>query len=94
MEGTPPPTTEAPGQVPVMKAADLGARFWLYEQEAGTAKCYPQHTAQVLLGGRGVMPLGSCTLIWPQGVLSQCIFVESLLGRVMPGGPSAQHCPL
>lgn len=53
MEGTPPPTTEAQGQVPVMKAADLGARFWLYEQEAGTAKCYPQHTAQVLLGGGG-----------------------------------------
>lgn len=28
-------------QAPVMKAADLGARFWLYEQEAGTAKCSP-----------------------------------------------------
>lgn len=28
-------------QALVMKAVDLGARFWLYEQEAGTAKCSP-----------------------------------------------------
>lgn len=28
-------------QALVMKAADLGARFWLYEQEAGMAKCSP-----------------------------------------------------